>query len=114
MTNNIEREVNTSLKRLYKVDQHNKIQNTYINRVNIEQKLTKYNKSHYKKVYKSKAYKDKIYNKLQEDKIREKILNRELLEEKCDSKAVFNFLNLVQVLEHANKPPIFTPITLEE
>ena len=114
MINNIRQEANNSLKRLHEVDQSINIQQTYIDRINIEQKLIEYNKYHYKKVYESDAYNDKIYNKLQEDEIREKILNRELLEEEYNSKVVFNFLKLLQVPEQINKPPIFIPITLEE
>ena len=67
-----------NIKRLYEIDEDNKIKNTYINKESIESKIIEYNTKHFTKAYEIIAYKDKIYTQLNDNKIRDKILNREL------------------------------------
>ena len=67
-----------NIKRLYEIDEDNKIKNTYINKESIESKIIEYNAKHFTKAYQTIAYQDKIFTQLNDDKIRDKILNREL------------------------------------
>ena len=75
--------------------------------------MINYNKVHFAKVHKSNVYKDKIYPLLQHDYMRDKILKGRLVEEDCDNKEVYEFLQLLKNPSQSMKP-VFEPITAED
>ena len=72
------------IKRIHTVDDSNQIIKTYVNRKQIENKISRYNEKHLKKAYESIIYKDKIYKILRNDSIRDKILEGRLRRDECD------------------------------
>ena len=62
------------IKKVHVVNLNNQIIKTYVDRENVEMKISQYNEKYLKKAHQSEAYLDKIYHKLKEDKIRKKIL----------------------------------------
>ena len=113
ISKHIGRGVNKNLTRVHEVNSEHKIVKTYIGKVDIEDAIMKYNKMHFTKAHKANIYNDKIYDKLQQDEIRDKILQGRLVEEDCDNREVFEFLQLLKNPLQCAKPS-FEPITAED
>jgi len=78
-----------SVKRFYKVDNNQKIIETYVDRDSIKKALRMHNTQHFKQAHQLIAYKDKIYKKLERDKIRDKVLNKNIRKEDCNDNRIY-------------------------
>ena len=96
-TNTIRRGLNRALKILKIINQDKKIE-TINQQLDIERNLIEQNKAHHQKVFETKAYKDKLYKQLLIDDTRNKILNRILTREECNDNDIFEFMNLLKIL----------------
>ena len=77
------------MKRLHKVDNNQKIIETYVDRDSIKKALRMHNIQYFKQAHQSIAYKDKIYKKLERDEIRDKVLNVNIRKEDCDNEKMY-------------------------
>ena len=84
------------IKRLYQVNQNNKIVETYVEWSKIEKELLNYNALYFIQAHYAKAYKDKVHNTLRDNKVRERILKGEIQREDCDNDNMYYFLKLLK------------------
>ena len=102
-----------SMKRLHKVDNNQKIIETYVDRDSIEKALRMYNTQHFKQAHQSITYKDKIYEKLERDEIRDKVLNGNIRKEDCDDERMYQFLKLLKIPRRRQNQQLRKEITIE-
>ena len=87
--------VKGNLKRLRIINDNQAIQQTIIDKEQIEREIINYNQNHFKQAYQSEMHNDRIYAELDNNEIRNNIFNGQLRHDQCENENAHEFLKFV-------------------